>query len=109
MTRTTLGASTLAVVAAAGIGSAANRSGSSRWYQRLRKPSYVPPSHVFPIAWTLLYADIAASSAGAIDDARATGQRARPEATSLLWQPMVLNAGWGAGYSSDNTDSALQR
>lgn len=95
MTKTTLAATTLAVVAAAGTGGAANRSGSMRWYRRLRKPFYVPPSYVFPIAWTLLYADIAASSAAAIDNARATQQPGRTRShIAALATNLVLNAGW---------------
>ena len=95
MTKTTLGATTLAVVAAASAGGAANRSGSMQWYRRLRKPSYVPPKYVFPIAWTLLYADIAASAAAAIDHTRATPQPGMTRShIAALATNLVLNAGW---------------
>ena len=65
------------------------------WYARLRKPSYVPPDAVFPVAWTSLYADIAATSALAIDRLRAGGRyaEARRYITALAVN-LLLNAGW---------------
>jgi benzodiazapine receptor len=89
----TLAFTTLAVATASGIGSLASRP--QTWYSRLRKPSYVPPDAVFPVAWTALYTDIAATSAVAIDRLRATGRRdeARHYAVALGVN-LVLNAGW---------------
>ena len=63
MNKQTLAATTLAVGAAAGIGSVASRPRVTGWYSRLRKPGYVPPNGVFPVAWTSLYTDIAVTSA----------------------------------------------
>jgi translocator protein len=91
----TLAATALAVGATAGIGSVASKPRITRWYSRLRKPPYVPPSQVFPIAWTTLYADIAVTSATAIDRLRATGRH--QEARNLvvaLGANLILNAGW---------------
>lgn len=67
----------------------------TRWYSRLSKPGYVPPNGVFPIAWTALYADIAVSSATAIDRLRAAGrhQEAREYIVALAAN-LILNAGW---------------
>ncbi|WP_338760139.1 TspO/MBR family protein [Nocardia vulneris] len=79
-----------AVAATALIGSAAAGPGSA-WYRRVDKPGYQPPSAVFPIAWTLLYGDIAVTSAYALDNA------AEPEKRSLraaLAVNLVLNASW---------------
>ena len=67
MNRSTLAATSLAVAAAAGTGSIASPSHVSSWYSRLRKPPYQPPRAAFPVAWTTLYGDIAATSAVAID------------------------------------------
>ena len=74
MNKQTLAATTVAVGATAGIGSVASKPRITRWYSRLEKPPYVPPNQVFPIAWTTLYADIAVTSATAIDRLRAAGR-----------------------------------
>lgn len=93
MNKPTLAATTLAVAATAGIGGVASRPAA--WYARLRKPRYVPPNAVFPVAWTSLYTDIAVSSAAAIDRLRAEGRRdeARNYAVALGVN-LILNAGW---------------
>ena len=95
MNRSTLAATSLAVTAAAGTGSIASARQVSSWYSRLRKPPYQPPRAAFPVAWTTLYGDIAASSAVAIDRFRATGQH--DEANhyiAALGVNLFLNAGW---------------
>lgn len=91
----TLAATTLAVGAAAGIGSVASRPRVTRWYSRLRRPGYVPPNAVFPVAWTSLYTDIAVTSATAIDRLRAAGRQdeARNYVVALAVN-LILNAGW---------------
>ncbi len=93
--KVTLAATTLAVAAAAGVGSVASRANASSWYSRLSKPSYVPPNAVFPVAWTSLYTDIAATSAVAIDRLRAAGrhEEARNYVVALGVN-LILNAGW---------------
>ncbi|HXY65252.1 MAG TPA: TspO/MBR family protein [Mycobacterium sp.] len=95
MNKATLAATTLAVAAAAGIGSVASRPRQTSWYSQLSKPSYVPPNAVFPVAWTSLYTDIAATSAAAIDRLRAAGrhEEARNYVVALGVN-LVLNAGW---------------
>jgi tryptophan-rich sensory protein len=91
----TLAATTLAVGAAAGFGSVASKPQVARWYSRLRKPGYVPPNGVFPVAWTTLYADTAVSSATAIDRLRSAGRHdeARKYIVALAAN-LILNAGW---------------
>ena len=85
----------LATAAAAAVGSVASREGVQGWYTKIRKPGYVPPNAVFPIAWTTLYVDIAATSAAAIDRFRADGQDAKARAyIAALGTNLVLNAGW---------------
>ncbi|SPM37719.1 Tryptophan-rich sensory protein (mitochondrial benzodiazepine receptor homolog) [Mycobacterium rhizamassiliense] len=95
MKTTTLAATTLAVAAAAGTGSIASPGRVAGWYTRVRKPAYQPPGAVFPVVWTALYADIAATSAVTIDAYRAAGQpeKARRYAAAL-GANLVLNAGW---------------
>lgn len=84
-----------AVAGTAALGSAASTRGvESRWYADLDKPSFQPTAPVFPIAWTLLYADLAVAATvalGRLDDADpvAASTYRRALATNL-----VLNAGW---------------
>ncbi len=93
MNKSTLAATSAAVTAAAGAGSVA--SARTPWFARLRKPPYQPPDVAFPIVWTSLYTDIAASSAVAIDRLRAAGRHdeARRYAAALGVN-LVLNGGW---------------
>lgn len=85
----------LATAAAAVIGSVSSRKGVESWYPTIRKPGYVPPNAVFPIAWTALYVDIAATSAGAIERFRADGEPAKARGyIAALVTNLVLNAGW---------------
>jgi translocator protein len=93
--RSTLAATSLAVAAAAGTGSIASPARTAAWYARVRKPAYQPPGVVFPIVWTALYADIAATSAVALDRLRTAGrdEEARKYAAALGVN-LALNAGW---------------
>ncbi|CPR12704.1 tryptophan-rich sensory protein [Mycobacterium bohemicum DSM 44277] len=95
MKKSTLAATSLAVGTAAGTGSIASVNSVSVWFARLRKPPYQPPDAVFPIVWTTLYTDIAASSAVAIDRLRAAGKddEARRYAAALGVN-LVLNGSW---------------
>lgn len=52
--RTTLIGTGLATAAAAVAGGVASRKGVRGWYTTIRKPGYVPPNALFPIAWTTL-------------------------------------------------------
>lgn len=95
MNKSTLAATGLAVTAAATSGSIASPPNTSPWYLRLRKPPYQPPSIAFPVVWTTLYGDIAASSAVAIDQYHATGQHDKARRyIAALSVNLVLNAGW---------------
>ena len=85
----------LAAVAAAAAGGAASRDGVQNWYSTIRKPSFVPPDVVFPIAWTALYTDIAATSAAVINRFRDDGDNAKARAyIGALGANLVLNASW---------------
>ncbi|BBX06202.1 TspO/MBR family protein [Mycolicibacterium sp. ELW1] len=88
-------ATSLATAAAAVTGSIASKAGVETWYPRIRKPRYVPPNAVFPVAWTTLYADIAVTSAATIDKLRDNGEDAKARAyIGALGANLVLNAGW---------------
>jgi len=91
----TLAATTLAVATAAGLGSVASRPNATGWYARLRRPRYVPPNGVFPVAWTSLYTDIAGTSAVAVDRLRAAGRHDEARNYVIaLGTNLLLNAGW---------------
>ena len=88
-------ATSLATAAAAVVGSIASRRGVETWYPTVRKPRYVPPNAVFPVAWTSLYADIAVTSAGAIEKFRTDGDDDKARAyIGALGTNLVLNASW---------------
>ena len=89
----------LATVAAAAAGAAASGRGVQGWYTTIRKPRYVPPNAVFPIAWTALYADIAVTSAATITRFRADGREGKARAyTAALGANLVLNAAWSWAF-----------
>lgn len=93
--RRTLWGTGLATAAAAVAGSVSSRRGVQGWYTTIRKPGYVPPNIVFPIAWTALYADIAVTSAAAIERLRADGRTARAGGyIGALAFNLILNAAW---------------
>lgn len=95
MNKSTLAGTGLAVTAAAGAGSIASPARSPAWYTRIRKPRYQPPGAVFPVAWTTLYTDIAATSAVVIDRFRAAGRDDRARGyIAALGVNLTLNAGW---------------
>ena len=95
MKKSILAATTVAVAAAAGTGSIASPGRTAGWYSRLRKPPYQPPAAVFPVVWTTLYGDIAATSAVAIDRFRTAGHHDRARRyVAALSVNLLLNAGW---------------
>jgi translocator protein len=90
-----LAATSVAVAVAAGTGSRASAKRVPLWYARLRKPPYQPPPAAFPVVWTTLYADIATTSAVAIDRFRAAGRDNEARRyLAALGLNLTLNAGW---------------
>lgn len=88
----TLAPTALAVAATAVAGTLATRPAvQSNWYATLRKPPYQPPRQAFPIAWTSLYADIAAVSAQTLDDSPPEVRRSYVRALAVN---LILNGGW---------------
>ncbi|RPA12125.1 TspO/MBR family protein [Gordonia sp. OPL2] len=91
----TLIGTSLATAAAAAIGSVVTRPAVETWYPTLRKPAFVPPNWVFPVAWTTLYADIAVTSASTVDALRDRGDEdLRRSYIGALGANLLLNAGW---------------
>jgi tryptophan-rich sensory protein len=80
-----------AVGAVAGIGGIATGPAvDSRWYRRLRKPSWQPPGAVFGPVWTVLYAMIAASML----TVRRTPDAAQRPLFVLYGSNLALNLAW---------------
>ncbi|AZA11913.1 tryptophan-rich sensory protein [Corynebacterium gerontici] len=93
-----LGGTSVAVVTAAGLATAATRP-SSLWLKSLRKPSFYPPQWAFPVIWNLIYSTFTASSALTIGDLGddANGKDAPQERrsfTALVAANLGLNAAW---------------
>ena len=93
-------AATAATAAAGGVATEPD----SRWYRALRKPDWQPPALAFPVVWTALYADLAVSSAVALDSGGATDDAGRWDSDDREWKlrayrgalaaNFVLNASW---------------
>jgi tryptophan-rich sensory protein len=91
----TLAKTASAVVATGVVGGLASRGSQTGWYRSLRKPSFQPPPAAFPIAWNLLYADIAATSAHTIDKFKEQDRDDKARAFSVaLAVNLALNASW---------------
>jgi len=102
MKLTTLAWTAAATAATAAAGGIATDPDSS-WYMRLRKPEWQPPALAFPVVWTALYADLAVTSAVALDSAAsaethpAAGSDRRLEIRAYrgaLTANLLLNAAW---------------
>jgi len=91
MIRTYMPWTAAASAATAALGSVASRDTTSLWYRRLRKPVIQPPAVAFPVVWTLLYTDIAVTSAVALD--RLTDDEAGAYRQALAAN-LILNASW---------------
>ena len=91
----TLARTAAAVTATAAVGGIATDPGSP-WYRRLDLPPWQPPPQAFGLVWTPLYADLAASSAVALDRLEQSGREAeRSSYVRALGANLVLNAAWG--------------
>lgn len=88
-------AKTAAAVAATAVSGSVATDPSSAWYRSLRKPPFQPPSAVFPVVWTALYADIALSGAAALDGLEGRAQEAeRRRYLRAFTVNLALNAAW---------------
>ncbi|MGV9408660.1 TspO/MBR family protein [Nocardia sp. NPDC003693] len=83
---------TTARVAATAVAGTIATDPDSSWYESLRMPRFQPPRQVFPLAWTMIYADIALSTAAALDrESAGAGRSALMRALELN---LVANAAW---------------
>ena len=83
-----------AVVATAVTGGLATDP-NSVYYTGLRKPSWQPPPPVYGIVWTPLYADIAVTTAQAVDTLQQQGDEAeRRSLLRALAVNLALNGTW---------------
>ncbi|MDN5796178.1 MAG: tryptophan-rich sensory protein [Intrasporangium sp.] len=88
-------AMTSAVTAAAAMAGSLATTAGADWYKALDLPPWQPPQVAFPVVWTALYADIAATSAAVLTDLEAHGRG--PEAAAYrraLYANLALNTGW---------------
>ncbi|HET7477350.1 MAG TPA: TspO/MBR family protein [Dermatophilaceae bacterium] len=92
----TLPVTAAATAACAVLGAAASRDVDSDWYRSLAKPSFQPPGQVFGLVWTPLYADIAISSAVALD--AAPDSSAATAYRRALGLNLLLNTGWSVVF-----------
>lgn len=90
----TLAGTGAAVATAAVLGSVASTGANSPWYLALDKQVIQPPKRVFPIVWTLLYADIAISSAVTIDRLQVIDPSETAAFKRALGVNLVLNTSW---------------
>ena len=97
-----------AVAACATLGSVASRDVGSAWYRGLSKPAFQPPPVAFPIAWTTLYADLALTSARALDAPHELDAGERDAYVRALAVNLVLNAGWSwVFFKAHRLDAAV--
>ncbi len=84
-----------AAVAASSILGGLATQPNSRWYRSLDLPSWQPPAAAFPIVWTALYADIAATSAATVTELEREGraEEARSYKRALAAN-LTLNTLW---------------
>lgn len=87
-------ASIAAVVGTAALGSIASSDVRSPWYLKLDKPAIQPPGPVFGVVWTVLYTDIAATSAVVLDRLGYADRAAASGYRRALAVNLVLNASW---------------
>lgn len=92
---------TAAATAATAVAGGVATDPDGAWYRRLRKPKWQPPAIAFPVVWTALYADLAVSSAVALDSSGGedgvgskTMKRELTAYRSALAANLVLNAAW---------------
>lgn len=86
--------SSAATALAAIAGSVATTPGS-RWYRSLDLPRWQPPTVAFPVVWSALYSDIAATSAAVLTDLERRGRHEEAAGyRRALWANLALNVGW---------------
>jgi benzodiazapine receptor len=90
-----LGAVTLALIAGSQAGPTPGNPKTRRWYRRLHKPDFTPPSPIYPIAWTAIQAGLAY---GGYRLLRAEPSPRRTTALTLWGANQVGIGGWTAVF-----------
>src|SRR5436305_15169904 len=85
---------TASAVAATAVAGGLATDPRSPWYTSLRKPPWQPPPPAYGLVWTPLYADLAVTSARALDGLAAGRREERVGYRAALAANLVLNAGW---------------
>jgi benzodiazapine receptor len=68
-----------------------NSGDGNGWFRNLTKPSFMPPSWAFPVAWTILYICLGLSLALLLN---ARGARGRGPIITLFVVQLLLNFSW---------------
>jgi len=76
-------------------GQVANSGYGNRWFAALKKPEFMPPAEVFPIAWTILYIMLGLAVAFII---HARGARLRGPAILLFVVQLIANFMWSTVF-----------
>jgi benzodiazapine receptor len=85
---------TASAVAATAVAGGLATDPQSPWYRSLRTPRWQPPPPAYGLVWTPLYADLAVTSARALDGLAAGRGEERAAYRAALVVNLVLNAGW---------------
>jgi benzodiazapine receptor len=72
-------------------GTLGNAGPGNAWFAALRKPDFMPPGWVFPVAWTGLYLLLGLALAMLL---HARGARGRSKALTLFLVGLALNFAW---------------
>ncbi len=88
-----------ALTGAAAVAGAILTDPRGEWYRSLDLPPWQPPPVAFPVVWTALYADIAATSAATLTELDRRGDSAGSTAyRRALIANLVLNATWSGSF-----------
>ncbi|WP_203234043.1 TspO/MBR family protein [Actinomyces sp. 565] len=94
---------TSALVAATAAAGTASSDPRGEYYKDLKKPDWNPPNEVFPIVWTTLYTDLAATTGLTLADLWQAGELtgSNKEANRFLAATvtnLALNGGWSWAF-----------
>lgn len=78
------------------LGGSITQTSVGDWYEALRRPFFNPPGWVFPVAWTALFALMAAAFWRVLRYPE--GHPGRQEAILAFMVQITLNAGWSFAF-----------
>jgi tryptophan-rich sensory protein len=86
---------TSSLVGAAAVAGSLATEPDGEWYRNLNKPTWQPPGIAFPIVWSSLYTDIAATSAAVLNELERRGELEQAaEYRKALATNLALNSFW---------------